>query len=139
MSNHAARPRPKKSVYFGFERDDLAALILAFVIGLLLLILHPWNRDDRSNWPAITGHVLETRIGAVSLIDQRYRSGDIVYQVQAHVTYERNGTVYDAWLPVPKESTDKAFLEFWLSQKKSKICTVRWPPKNPAYAEAVLS
>jgi hypothetical protein len=138
MSNHAARPKRKKLIYFGFERDHLAALILGLGIGLFLLILHPWNRDDRPNWPTVGGHVLETRIVVVHLLEHKYIPSEIVYQVQAHVAYEHNGTEYNAWLPVPKQSTDKAFLEFWLSQKKSKTCTVRWPPKNPAYVEAVL-
>jgi len=62
----------------------------------------------------------------------------IVYQVEAHVAYERDGTTNNAWLPVPKQSTDKAFLEFWLSQKKSKTCTVRWALNNPTYTEVVL-
>jgi hypothetical protein len=138
MSNHAAKPRPKKLIYFGFERSDLAALILAFMIAFVLLALHSWTKDGRLDWPAVTGQVLETRIEVVGLVDQRYRSGDVVYQVQAHVTYERDGKQYNSWLPVSKQSTDKGFLEFWLSQKKSKACTVRWPPKNPAYVEAVL-
>jgi hypothetical protein len=138
MSNHAARPRPKKLIYFGFERDHLAALILGLGIGLLLLIVHPWNRDDRSNWPAVSGQVLETRIIVVHLLEHKYIPSEILYQVQAYVTYERDGKQYNSWLPVSKQSTDKGFLEFWLSQKKSKACTVRWPPKNPSYVEAVL-
>jgi hypothetical protein len=116
----------------------LAVLILVFAIGLPLLVAHPWTKDDRLNWPSVAGQVLETRIGVVTLVEHQYRPSEIVYQVQAHVTYERDGTDYNTWLPVSKLSTDKAFLEFWLSQKKSKICTVRWPPKNPTYTEAVL-
>ena len=138
MSNHAVRPRPKKSTYLGFSRSAWAILILVFAIGLPLLVAHPWTKDDRLNWPSVAGQVLETRIGVVTLVEHQYRPSEIVYQVQAHVTYERDGTDYNTWLPVSKLSTDKAFLEFWLSQKKSKICTVRWPPKNPTYTEAVL-
>lgn len=138
MSNHAARPKLKNTIYFGFERDDLAALILAFVIGLLLLITHPWNRGDRSNWPSVAGQVIETRIGVVNLLAHAYRPSEIIYQVEAHVTYEREGTQYNTWLPASEQSSDKEFLEFWLSQKKSKTCTVHWAPKNPAYTEAVL-
>jgi hypothetical protein len=74
----------------------------------------------------------------VNLIEQQYRPSIIVYQVEAHIIYERDGNQYNAWLPVSKQSTDKAFLEFWLSQKKSRTCTVRWPPRNPASVEAVL-
>jgi Protein of unknown function (DUF3592) len=138
MSNHAARPRLKKSIYLGFERSDLAALILALVIGLVLLGAHFWRRDSRLNWPSVRGQVIETRIAVLNIIEQEHQPGMIVYQVEAHVTYERDGKQYESWLPVPKRSTDKAFLEFWLSQKKSKACTVRWPPKNPSYVEAAL-
>jgi hypothetical protein len=138
MSNHAARPRPKKLIYFGFERDDLAALILAFLIGLVLLVVHFGVKDSRMDWPSVTGEVLETRLKVVNLIEQQYRPSMIVYQVEAHIIYERDGNQYNAWLPVSKQSTDKAFLEFWLSQKKSRTCTVRWPPRNPASVEGVL-
>src|ERR1700749_38057 len=55
MSSHAARPRPKKLIYFGFERDDLAALILAFVIGLVLLVVHFETKDSRMDWPSVAG------------------------------------------------------------------------------------
>jgi hypothetical protein len=120
MSNHAARPRSKKLIYFGFERDNLAALILGLGIGLSLLIAHLWAKDSRQDWPSVMGHVIETRIGVVTLIEQKYQPSQIVYQVEAHVAYERNGTKYNAWLPVSKQSTDKAFLEFWLSQKKAR-------------------
>ena len=138
MSNHTARAKPKKSIYFGFQRDDLLALILACVIGLTLLIAYLWKRDTRANWPSVTGQVLETRIVVVNLIDQRYRSGTIVYQAEAHVVYERDGVKQSTWSVASDQTSDKAFLEYWLSQKKSKTCTVRWPPDNPAYAEAVL-
>jgi hypothetical protein len=138
MSNHAGRLQPKRSIYFGFERGDLAALILGLVIGLALLIAHPWYGDSHSSWPSVSGHVLETRIVVVHLLEHQYIPSEILYQVQGHITYERDGKQYNSWLPVSKQSTDKGFLEFWLSQKKSKVCTVRWPPKNPSSIEAVL-
>jgi hypothetical protein len=34
--------------------------------------------------------------------------------------------------------TDRSWLEFWLSQRTSKTCTVRWNPRNSADIEAVL-
>jgi hypothetical protein len=138
MSNHAVRPRPKKSIVFGFERSELAALIVGLVIGLVLLIVHPWYGDSHSDWPWVSGQVLETRIVVVHLLEHKYIPSEILYQVQAHVVYERDGSEYNNWLPVSEQSTDKAFLEFWLSQKKNKTCTVRWPPKNPSNVEAVL-
>jgi hypothetical protein len=79
MSNHAARPRPKKLIYFGFERDNLAALILAFVIGMVLLVVHFGMKDHQMGWPSVTGEVLETRLKVVNLIEQQYRSSMIVY------------------------------------------------------------
>jgi len=138
MSNHAVKTRPKKLIYLGFERGDLAALILAFVIGSVLLVVHLSTKDSRVDWPSVTGQVIETRITVVQMIEKEHQPGMIVYQVEAHVTYERDGTQFNSWLPVSEQSTDRAFLEFWLSQKKSKTCTVRWPPKNPTYIEAVL-
>jgi hypothetical protein len=101
MSNHAVRPRPKKSTYLGFSRSAWAILILVFAIGLPLLVAHPWAKDDHLNWPSVAGQVLETRIGVVTLVEHQYRPSEIVYQVQAHVTYERNGAEYNTWLPFP--------------------------------------
>jgi hypothetical protein len=137
MSNHAARPKPKRT-YLGLSQSALAVLILMFGIGLPLLITHPWTKDDRLNWPSVNGQVLETRLVVVNQQPHQYRPSEIIYQVQAHVMFERDGVQYDTWLPTSKQDNDKAFLEFWLSQKKSKTCTVRWPPKNPSYVEAVL-
>ena len=113
-------------------------MIVGSVIGLVRLIVHPWYGDSHSNWPSVTGQVLETRIVVIPMLEHRYTPSEILYQLQVHVAYERNGAQSNTWLPVAKQSTDKAFLEFWLSQKKSKICSVRWPPKNPAYVEAIL-
>jgi hypothetical protein len=137
MSSHSVRPRAKKSTYLGFSRSALAVLFLVLVVALPLLIAHPWTKVDRLTWPSVEGRVLETRV-VVSQIEHQYRPSEIVYQVQAQVSYKRDGTEYNTWLPVSKLDSDKAFLEFWLSQKKSKTCTVRWPPKNPSYVEAVL-
>jgi hypothetical protein len=80
MSNHAGRLQPKRSIYFGFERGDLAALILGLVIGLALLIAHPWYGDSHSSWPSVSGHVLETRIVVVHLLEHQYIPSEILYQ-----------------------------------------------------------
>src|SRR5215472_11895799 len=114
MSNHAAKPKPKKSLYFGFEHTELAALIIGLVIGLILLIVHPWSDDSHSDWPSVSGQVLETRLVVVHMLEHKYIPSEILYQVQAHVAYKRDGSEYNNWIPVYKQSTDKAFLEFWL-------------------------
>lgn len=66
------------SIYFGSEPGDPAALIMAFVIGRALLVVHSWTKDSRMDWSSVTGEVLETRLKVMNLIEQQYRPSLIV-------------------------------------------------------------
>jgi hypothetical protein len=138
MSNHAARPKQKKSRRAQISWNIFGVVFLVVAVASPLLVAHPWTKDERVNWPSVTGQVLETRIVVANQTEHQYQPGEVDYRVEAHVTYERAGIQHNTWLPASRPVSDKAFLEFWLSQKKSKTCTVRWPPKNPAAIEAAL-
>ena len=126
------KPRPKESLYFGFSKSALAVLILIFAISLPLLIAHPWTQAHHLDWPAVPGHVLETRIVAIHQRDHELGPGEVDYQVGAHVIYERDGA------PFQNNLQTRHFLNSGYHKKKDKSCTVRWPPKNPVSTEAVL-
>ena len=65
--------------------------------------------------------------------------GEIDYVVEARVRYNKDGNLQDAWIRASEVFTSHAEIEFWLSQKKSKLCIVRWNPRNPSLIRAVLS
>jgi hypothetical protein len=50
-----------------------------------------------------------------------------------------NGKQFERWLPAGEINRDKAYLNFWLSQKSNKLCIVHWNPNNPSDIEAVLA
>jgi hypothetical protein len=91
------------------------------------------------DWPSVTGQVIETRIIVVGTTPQVYRSGVIKYRAEAHVVYDLNGIHHDAWVPASNVVSDRMYLAFWLSLKKSKTALIYWNPQNPSYVQAVLS
>lgn len=137
MSNHAARVRLKKSSEIG------PSIKIAIVVLVCLMIIFPLYQHVLSHysaeWPSVAAHVLETRIAIVGTQDHAYRPGEIDYQVEAHVIYELNGVHHDGWVPASNIVADRIYLQYWLSQRKSKLCIVHWNPRNPADIEAVLS
>jgi hypothetical protein len=138
MSNHAARPGQKKLRRAQIGWNIFGVIFFVVAVVFPLLVAHPWTKDERVNWPSVTGQVLETRIVVANQTEHQYQPGEVDYRVEARVTYERDGIQHNTWLPASKPVNDKGFLEFWLLQKKSKTCTVCWVPKNPSYVEAVL-
>jgi hypothetical protein len=138
MSNHHARLKPPEK-----HKDRLfATFVVAAILGILAVTFYEGFLSQRSGqiWPSVTGHVLQTRIVLVGARGGgAYRPGIIDYRAEAHVAYDLNGVHHDEWLPASNVVSDKAYLEFWLSQKESKLCIVHWNPRNPADIEAVLS
>ena len=111
----------------------------ASILIVISLVAFMTKRFERP-WPSVVGHVLETRVSAVASQDGgTLQAGLIMYRVEAHVTYEVNGEKFDRWLPASDIKSDKTYLEFWLSQKKNKLCIVHWNPGNPSDIEALLT
>ena len=137
MSNHHARARARE------RRTRKFVLILVGALIVLAIIVHPLyerflhQRLDDS-WPSVNGTLLETRIVVVGNEAHAYHPGEIDYRVEAHVAYDMNGVHHDAWLPASNTASDRTFLAFWLSLKKSKLAVIYWNPTNPSYIQAVL-
>lgn len=133
MSNSYTKPRLVN------QEDRLlrffvpAAVLLVF-IAFVVVVRY---RSDRP-WPSISAQVLETRIVTLGAVDATYRGGVILYRAEVYVSYELNGKEIRRWLPASDTYSDKGYLAFWLSQKKSKVCIVHWNPNNPSDMEAVL-
>lgn len=134
MSNHHARPKPSN-----YKDSSLAMLVLIAVVFTFIGLWVFEKERVEAPWPSVAGRVLETRVAVVGSREGGYRPGVILYRVEAHVTYTVNGQAFDRWLPASDVYGDKADLEFWLSEKKDKLCIVHWNPKNPLDIEAVLS
>src|ERR1700739_2853736 len=126
MANHHARPQPAQNP------DRLLKILVpaavVFVFAASLGIEH--YRFDRP-WPSVTARVLATRIVTLGAQDGYYR-GVILYRAEAHVIYQLNGKQMERWLPASGMHSDRVYLAFWLSQKKSKTCIVHWNPNNPS-------
>lgn len=122
------------------KRTDrlMTALLVALIVPLVLAAIVFRHPVVTRAWPTVTAQILETRVVAVGAEEHPFSAGTIRYQIEAHVTYDLRGKHFDRWLPASGIKRDKAYLESWLSQKKSKVCNVRWNPKNPSDAEAVL-
>jgi hypothetical protein len=137
MSNHAARARHRKAPEIS-RVEKIAVAIFVLVAVTFPFYQHVWTRYP-AEWPSVAAHVLETRIAIVGIRDHAYRPGEIDYQVEAHVLYELDGTRHDAWLPASDISADRIYLQYWLSQRTSKLCTVHWNPRNPSDIKVMLS
>jgi hypothetical protein len=141
MSNHHARQAPPQRK--SFRVPWVVALSILVSLMFVLPLIHLWwrqNSTPQDSWPSVGAHVLGTRIVTIGAFDGgSYHGGVIEYRAEAHVAYELNGVHRDEWLPASDISSDRLFLQFVLWQKKDKLCTVRWNPKNPSNAIAVLS
>lgn len=109
------------------------------LVPLGIALLAYTHRGVSQPWPSVTAQVLETRIIAVAAEEHPFGPGTILYRAQAHVSYQMDGKRIDRWLPASNTSRDRAYLQLWLSQRKSKTCMVHWNPRNPADMEAVLN
>jgi hypothetical protein len=139
MSNHSAKAkvRQKQTSETGLSMKIAIAVLVCLMITFPLY-QHVLDHSS-AGWPSVAAHVLETRITVVGTQDHAYRAGEIDYQVEAHVVYELNGIHHDGWLPASGISADRIYLQYWLSQRKSKLCIVHWNPHNPSDIEVVLS
>ncbi|HEX3436431.1 MAG TPA: hypothetical protein VHT24_06650 [Pseudacidobacterium sp.] len=91
MSNHAVKPKMPQSWKHPKVWNAFGILFFVFAVAFPLLIAHPWTKDYKISWPTVTGQVLETRIVVVGQIEHQYQPGEIDYQAEAHVIFERNG------------------------------------------------
>jgi hypothetical protein len=142
MSNHgltvASHPvkrrplRPRSALALG------TALIVALFALFALVLWHPRLGPNRSEWPSVPGQVVGQRISIVDYHDHPYRPATFEYRAEAEVIYALDNSNHDTWLPASEIFTSREELQFWLSQRKSKNCIVRWYPRNPADVEAVL-
>jgi hypothetical protein len=134
MSNHHAKPLPAR------HKDRLPKILVstAVVVAFISLFSYEHQRFNRP-WPSVAARVLEARVVVIGTEDHAYRAGSVLYRAEAHVSYEVNGTHFELWLPASNIDSDKAYLQIWLSQKKSKLCIVHWNPNNPADIEAILN
>lgn len=139
MSSHHARIG--KNQRWNSRRQVEAIGVTSVLIAILAIPFyeHFVNKHYARDWPSVTGHVLETRIVTLGSEDRAYRPGEILYRVEAHVVYKVNGEQFDRWLPASDINSEKTYLQFWLSQKKNKLCIVHWNPDNPSDIEALLT
>ena len=108
---------------------------LVAIVGLI--VWHPTLAASRADWPSARAKILATRISVVGAHESN-RGGFATYRVEARVVYTSGGISRDAWVRASDVMSDRSWLEFWLSQRTSKTCTVRWNPHNPNDVEAVL-
>jgi len=137
MSNHHVRPKRSPS-----HKDPfLATLLVARILAILTIPFYErfLSRRFDPTWPSVSGRVEETRIVIVGTRDHAYRPGEIDYRAEVRVVYGLNGISHDEWLPASNIVSDRAYLEFWLSERRSKLCIVHWNPRIPSDIEAVLS
>jgi hypothetical protein len=133
MSNHHARPAKKRS---GIVLQLLLPPLLVLVIAIPFI---EWLMSrSLQAWPSVNGRLLETRIAVVGTQLHQYEPSEIQYRVEAHVAYNVKETHYDVWAPASDIKTDRDYLAFWLSLKKSQEAVIYWNPKDPSDVDVVL-
>jgi hypothetical protein len=118
----------------------VVALAIAGILALpFLFTRHHFALASRANWKPSEVQVVGTRIVTAYATDAgESHPATFYYRAEAEVQYQIDGKKFDVWLPASRTTADRAELQMWLSDKKSRVATVRWSPERPGEGEVKL-
>jgi hypothetical protein len=132
----------------GKKRQSKPSKIEFLVAGFALLCVlalpffftrHHFALASRANWNPSEVQVVGTRIVTAYATDAgESHPATFYYRAEAEVRYQVDGKEFDVWLPASRTTADRAELQMWLSDKKSRLATVRWSPEKPGEGEVKL-
>jgi hypothetical protein len=122
------REPPKVNVGRGVAVRLIIGFVLFGVAVVTILLVWPANPVNVTT----TGQIEQTRV-SVDYIQSggAYRGGAIYYQIEALVSYQRDGKSISQWLVASPPNRSRDMLLTRISQNPTK-CLVYWTEKNPA-------
>lgn len=122
-----APPEPvKTNVGRGVAVRLLICLLLFGVVVIAVRFVEVWNEPV---YVTINGQIEQTRVVVASTRATNY-GGIIFYQIEALVSYQKNGQRVYQWLVASPPNRSREMLVSRISQKPTQ-CLVYWPEGDP--------